>query len=1043
MPTTGVQIGTVIADRRIDAVVGVGGMGVVYRAWNTRLKRVEAVKVIADTLVSDRGFRDRFERETVIAASIEHPHVVTLYASGEGPDGQLFIAMRYIEGTNLADLIARRGRLEPKLAAQLISQVASALDAAHAQGLVHRDVKPANILIAGRDGDHHAYLTDFGLAKHVSSQSMATGVGTLLGTVDYMAPEQARGEPVDALADIYALGVTLFKALTGQVPFPAEHDLARIVAKLEGPPPPVTQVVPGIPPAFDGVIARALAMDPAERYASAGELGRAARAAAGQPSKTHSVMPEIGVGSVLGDCLLEEIAGEGGMAMVYRATQLKLDRTVALKVMSRDLVDDPAFRARFEREWKLASAIDHANVIPIYAAGESAGVLYIVMRFVGGGSLKEALLARGRLEPERAVEVIEQVASALDAAHERGLVHRDIKPGNVLIDAASGRVFLTDFGLAKGPDDDDLTERGQILGTARYMPPERNRGAEDAVTGDVYSLGCVLWDLLGGTERLRLTSIDGVSAALASVVARATALEPTDRFASAGELARGARAALTPGAGGLPADSAPGAAPAFAKRRKPFEPKPLSSGLSHRVLKLCDTVAGLIADGAARAALDEVRAELTAPLRLAIVGLEDSGRRALVNALIGRRLARADDAPLAATLTLAYGAPERVEATLEDGSRRERALRPDGSLPDAVADLAGQVARLEVWLPVDTLQTLSLIIPPTRARSSAPDSPQTADAYLVAVAADEADDPAAAALARLLDEALPGVRTSALNAAVVLTKVDLLDRSGQAAADDASAALGSRVAAVAAFIGPLAEAANTGRLDDRHVGALKQLAELDLPAREALLASPAALRDADAPLDARDRAALLDVLGLPGVQVALELADAEPLTVIGLTRRLRELSGIDQVDRLIDGFHQRADALKAGRALTRLDELSFASSQLAFLRDHVEAVRFEPEMHLLGLTRAFERCVVDELDVPDELLATIDRLITGRTQTGRLGLGDDETDPADLRRAALDAFQAWKMYENGSRASPAARRVARAAARSFELLAKDAERLQV
>ncbi|MGI8800714.1 MAG: protein kinase domain-containing protein [Solirubrobacteraceae bacterium] len=1032
MPPTGFQIGTVVADRRIDAVVGVGGMGVVYRAWNMRLKRVEAVKVIADSLVTDRAFRDRFERETVIAASFEHPHVVTLYDSGEGPDGQLYIAMRYVEGTNLSELVARRGRLEPRLAAQLISQVAAALDAAHGQGLVHRDIKPANILVAGRDGDHHAYLTDFGLAKQVASRTLGTGTGTLLGTVDYMAPEQARGDEVDALADIYALGAMLFNALTGKIPYPGEHDLARIVAKLEGPPPPVTQMASGIPPAFDTVIARAMAMDPAERYQSAGELGRAARAAAGQPSKTHAVMPDIGVGSVLGDCLLEEIAGEGGMAVVYRATQLKLARTVALKVMSRDLVDDPVFRARFEREWKLASAIDHPNVIPIYAAGETGGVLFIVMRFVGGGSLKEALLARGRLEPERAVEVIEQIASALDAAHERGLVHRDIKPGNVLIEESSGRVFLTDFGLAKGQGDDDLTDRGQILGTARYMPPERNRGAEDHATGDVYSLGCVLWDLLGGTERVKLSNIHG---ALAMVVDRATALEPADRFASAGELARAARAALRPDAEGAPVDDRSRATttePVFAKRRKPFEPQALTSGLSDRVLKLAGTVTRLIPEGPTAAALAEIRQELLAPLRVAIVGPEGSSRFALLNALVGRRVARAEDVPLTATLSVAHGTQERAQATLDDGSFSTTALGPDGSLPRELRALADRITRIEVCLPVEALRALSLTCPPSR-RGSPVDT--TADAFLVALGVDEARD--AHSFAALLDEALPGVRSSAMNTAVVLSGVDLPD--GRAAADDARAALGSRASGVAVFVRPLSEAVNGGMLDAGHIDALDRLAAVAGPTRNLLLTSAPAFLADESTISVGDRVGLLEAIGLAGVRAALELADAEPLTVIGLTRRLRELSGVDEIDRLVDGFHQRADALKAAGALTRLEQLSFGSADLGFLRDQVEAVRFEPEMHVLGLTRAFERCVVDDLDMPDDLVRTLDRLITGRTPAQRLGLAEDESDPVELRRAALDAFQAWKMFENDSRASPAARRVARVAARSFELVARDAE----
>ena len=184
----------------------------------------------------------------------------------------------------------------------------------------------------------------------------------------------------------------------------------------------------GVPAEFDAIVARALARDPDERYPSAGELGRAALAAARRRAET--IVPrEIGVGSVLADCYLEEVAGEGGMATVYRATQVKLGRTVALKVMARDVAADPAFRARFERETRVAASIDHPNVVPIYWAGDADGQLYIVMRFVHGTDLKQVVLSEGRLDPERAVATIEQVASALGAAHERGLVHRDVKPG--------------------------------------------------------------------------------------------------------------------------------------------------------------------------------------------------------------------------------------------------------------------------------------------------------------------------------------------------------------------------------------------------------------------------------------------------------------------------------------------------------------------------------------------------------------------------------------------------------------------------------------
>ena len=588
----GLQIGQVVGGYRIDTPAGRGGMGVVYRATDLRLKRTVAIKVIAAELASDRDFRERFGRETEIAAQIEHPHVIPLYGAGETDDGQLYIVMRYIEGINMAELITQRGRLEPRLAAQLVSQVASALDAAHVQGLVHRDIKPANVLIAGPVGEYHAYLTDFGLAKRAKSTTGLTARGMMVGTIDYMAPEQADGSPVDLRSDVYALGCVLFESLAGHPPYTGATDVAKLVAKVSEPPPLVSQTVAGVSAEFDAIIARALARDPDDRYRSAGELGRAALAAAGRGGADTVVPREIGIGSVLADCLIEEVAGEGGMATVYRATQVKLGRTVALKVMARDVAGDPAFRARFERETRVAASIDHPNVVPIYWAGDSDGQLYIVMRFVQGSNLKQVVLNETRLDPERAVATIEQIAAALGAAHQHGLVHRDVKPGNVLIEESTGRVYLTDFGLAKTLDDSDITGSGEVLGTTRYIAPERSRGVGyDDLRGDIYSLGCLLWDLLGGIDRVNLEQVPGVSPALRAVVTRATELEPSARYGSAEELAAAARAALRgpgamwpeaaptvlrSGAGGAP--PAPAARAARAVRARGSVERPRRSG---------------------------------------------------------------------------------------------------------------------------------------------------------------------------------------------------------------------------------------------------------------------------------------------------------------------------------------------------------------------------------------------------------------------------------------------------------------------------------
>jgi hypothetical protein len=208
--------------------------------------------------------------------------------------------------------------------------------------------------------------------------------------------------------------------------------------------------------------------------------------------------------------------------------------------------------------------------------------------------------------------------------------------------------------------------------------------------------------------------------------------------------------------------------------------------------------------------------------------------------------------------------------------------------------------------------------------------------------------------------------------------------------------------------------------------------------RDALLASPDAFSAGATAIAPGERAALLDRYGLTGLRRALELADAGGLSGVGLRRRLREVSGLPELEAAIDGFHQRSDALKADRALDRLEELAYEHAELALLGDHVEALRLSPEMHLIGLIRAYQRIVVDGVDVPDELVAGLERLITGRTRAQRFGVAEEDR-TADVRSAALAGFRAWKMFENAGNASPAGRRVARLVARSYEQYARDAE----
>jgi serine/threonine-protein kinase len=269
-----VTVGRELSGYRVDGLIGRGGMGVVYRGIDLRLGRPVAIKLIAAERAGDPIVRRRFEREARLMASLEHPNVLPVYAAGE-QDGSLFLVMRYVDGIDLAALLRAEGRLPPSRAARIADQLAQALDAAHGAGLVHRDVKPANVLLAG----DHVYLGDFGLGRAVEASTHLTDSGEWLGTVDFCSPEQLRGERTDARSDVYGLGCLLHTALTGVPPLHRETSAATMLAHLaEDPPPP--SAADGVPPAFDPVVLRALAKRPADRYGTAGELGRAALAAA-------------------------------------------------------------------------------------------------------------------------------------------------------------------------------------------------------------------------------------------------------------------------------------------------------------------------------------------------------------------------------------------------------------------------------------------------------------------------------------------------------------------------------------------------------------------------------------------------------------------------------------------------------------------------------------------------------------------------------------------------------------------------------------------
>jgi len=369
-PLRGIELseGDEFAGYRIERRLGRGGMGVLYLAVEPGLERRVALKLIAPEAAEEEVFARRFAEESRIAASIEHPNVVPIYAAGE-EDGVPYIAMRYVAGADLARRLAREGRLEPAAAVELIAQVGAGLDAIHAAGLVHRDVKPANVLLSGGEADQHAYITDFGVARNVATESGLTQTGRFVGTLDYVAPEQISGGVVDARADVYALGCLLFKLLTGEVPFPKEAEAAKLFAHLNDPPPAPSLWAPEVSMALDDVVIRAMSKGPDDRYPSAGDLGRAAQSAL--RGETPAA-PERTVATGAAATRTAETVTPG------RASEIDHTRGGSKSDAPTERLDDPGERAGSRRRL--------AVVLGVGALAAIAAAVVVLASGGGGGS---------------------------------------------------------------------------------------------------------------------------------------------------------------------------------------------------------------------------------------------------------------------------------------------------------------------------------------------------------------------------------------------------------------------------------------------------------------------------------------------------------------------------------------------------------------------------------------------------------------------------------------------------------------------------------
>ena len=515
-----------IGPYRLVSLLGKGGMGEVYQALDEQNQLV-ALKVLKAKLGAKSDHRRRFEREGRALARLDHPNVVRLLDQGVDPESErAYLALELVPGLDLAKRLHERGQLAHSEALFVVHEVAVALEAAHAAGLLHRDIKPGNVLLTPQG---EVKVTDFGVALEEDVSLRLTAAGAVLGTPQYIAPEAIRGEDWGAPVDVYALGCTAFKILSGRLPFVHRTLIDLLDAHQEEAPPSLAELVPGLDAGVAALLQRTLAKDPDLRPTCAelraglaahlprradlvGLWGEQAEATVVQrgpaPSGAESLPSEsygtLATGQIFHHFLLKDELGRGGMGVVYLAQHLRLKKAVAVKVMLSGALAGEDEKRRFLREAESAAALSHPYVVGVLDSGEWEGNLYLAMEYFEGLPLQRYYQAHTEREP--LLRLFLKVCEGVHHAHSRGVIHRDLKPDNILVDA-DGDPHVLDFGIAKrldAPEEEvegtiaNLTTAGDIMGTLRYMPPEQaaGRANEVDVRSDVYTLGGILYELV-------------------------------------------------------------------------------------------------------------------------------------------------------------------------------------------------------------------------------------------------------------------------------------------------------------------------------------------------------------------------------------------------------------------------------------------------------------------------------------------------------------------------------------------------------------------
>ena len=493
-------VGKVIGGCRIVKKIGEGGMGAVFLAEHTRLKRQSVIKVIPAHLTNSRQLIARFQREAQAAAVIQHPNVVNVFNVGE-ENGVHFIEMEFVDGAGLDDRMKEVKVIDQMEGVRIIIEACRGLSQAHKNGIVHRDIKPDNIMLTRKGG---VKIADFGLARAASADAELTKVGQILGTPAYMSPEQCQGKQTDARCDLYSLGATFYAMITGKRPFTGKTVMEIMQKHIDEVPISPREYNPDISVQVAKVILKMMSKKPEDRHQDALEVIDDLERFIKEEGTEHLEKIQKAIGDRF---KLQKKLGQGGMGAVYSARcgapgeGFKEGDIVAVKVLTSDVTQEDVERFRLEAE--LAQSVDHPGIIKVLEFKISKDVNYIVMEFVEGDSVRDLLHDKKLLEEKEVIRILKAACMALGAAHEKQIIHRDIKPDNLMI-ASDGRVKIADFGVAKKNDgQSELTQAGFLVGTPHYMSPEQcsgEAGVEVTVRADVYSLGATGYFMATGEK---------------------------------------------------------------------------------------------------------------------------------------------------------------------------------------------------------------------------------------------------------------------------------------------------------------------------------------------------------------------------------------------------------------------------------------------------------------------------------------------------------------------------------------------------------------